>query len=80
MHGDWLVAQPFDLIGVGRKLVIHGASSGRERGKKSTYVVKNGDTLFKIALRSGVSVADIKAWNRLSSDFIKVGQRLDIYK
>lgn len=41
-----------------------------------TYVVKKGDTLTKIAIRHGVSVAEIKRRNGLSSDMIRVGQKL----
>ena len=69
-----------DVIIVGQELIINGALSGGRPGKKSTYVVKTGDTLFKIAIKHGVEVAELKDWNQLSSDVIKVGQRLEIYK
>lgn len=44
----------------------------------SQYSVKSGDTLYGIALTYGVSVANLKAWNKLSSDTIYVGQRLTV--
>ena len=44
----------------------------------STYVVRKGDTLAKIARRCGVSVASLKKLNGLSSSTIMVGQTLVI--
>jgi LysM repeat protein len=43
-----------------------------------TYKVKKGDTLGKIALRLNTSSSELKRANRLSSDLIKVGQKLTI--
>ncbi len=43
------------------------------------YRVQSGDFLGKIAERHGVSVTDIKNWNGLRSNNLKVGQRLTIY-
>ncbi|MBD79063.1 MAG: lytic transglycosylase [Crocinitomicaceae bacterium] len=43
------------------------------------YRVRNGDYLGKIANRYGVSVRNIKSWNGLRSDNLRVGQRLTIY-
>ena len=42
------------------------------------YVVKRGDTLFKIARASGTTVAAIRAANALSGDVIRVGQLLTV--
>lgn len=42
------------------------------------YTVVRGDTLFSIARRFGMSVSDLKALNRLSSDAINVGQSLKV--
>ena len=50
-----------------------GASSGA-----ATYTVRSGDTLSGIAARHGVSVADLKSWNGLTSNNIKVGQKLKV--
>lgn len=47
---------------------------------KTYYTVKSGDVLGSIATRNGVTVTDLKKWNGLSSNTIRVGQRLIIYK
>lgn len=44
-----------------------------------SYKVKSGDVLGSIASRHGVSVTQVKDWNNLSSNLIKVGQNLYIY-
>ncbi len=44
----------------------------------STYIVKRGDTLGVISKRCGTSVANIKKWNKLSSDIIHTGQKLKV--
>jgi len=48
-------------------------------GERVTYKVKSGDALGKIAQMHGTSVENLKAWNNLSSNLIKVGQTLYIY-
>lgn len=54
------------------------SSSSSSSGSSSTYKVKSGDTLSHIASRYGVSVANLKKWNNLSSDLIRVGQKLSV--
>ena len=43
------------------------------------YKVKSGDYLGKIAERYGVGVSQLKRWNGLRSNNLRVGQRLTIY-
>ncbi len=43
------------------------------------YRVKSGDYLGKIAQRYGVGVSQIKRWNGLRSNNLRIGQRLTIY-
>lgn len=43
-----------------------------------THVVSRGDTLSAIAKRYGVSVDALRQHNRLDSDVIRVGQRLEV--
>ena len=47
--------------------------------EKIRYKVKNGDYLGKIAERYGVGVSQIKRWNGLRSNNLRIGQRLTIY-
>jgi membrane-bound lytic murein transglycosylase D len=43
------------------------------------YKVKQGDVLGKIAERYNVSVRQLRQWNRLRGNLIRIGQRLVIY-
>lgn len=43
------------------------------------YKVRSGDFLGKIAERYGVGVSQIKSWNGLRSNNLRIGQRLTIY-
>nr|MCU0383902.1 LysM peptidoglycan-binding domain-containing protein [Cyclobacteriaceae bacterium] len=53
---------------------------GNTYGKdKVVYRVRSGDVLGSIAIRYNVRVADIKKWNNLRSNTIRVGQRLNIW-
>lgn len=55
-------------------------STGSTYGKdKIVYRVRSGDVLGTIAARYKVRVSDLKRWNGLSGDMIRVGQRLDIW-
>lgn len=49
-------------------------------GERIVYRVKSGDYLGKIASRYRVSVNQIKRWNNLRSNNIRIGQRLVIYR
>jgi len=46
---------------------------------KITYRVRSGDVLGVIAERYHVRVSDLKKWNNLKSNMIRVGQRLNIW-
>ena len=76
-------------IRVGQRLVIYrggnapaSASSSSSAAKSAppanatTYTVKSGDVLGKIAERHGCTVAQLKSWNGLTSNNIRVGQKL----
>lgn len=43
------------------------------------YRVQSGDYLGKIATKYGVKVSQIKRWNNMRSNNLKIGQRLTIY-
>lgn len=42
------------------------------------YLVKSGDTLFRIAQLNGMSVSELKSLNGLTTDNLRIGQRLAI--
>jgi membrane-bound lytic murein transglycosylase D len=55
-------------------------SNGNTYGREArTYRVQSGDVLGSIAGRFGVRVSDLKTWNGLYSDNIRVGQRLNVW-
>ncbi|MGD1018263.1 MAG: LysM peptidoglycan-binding domain-containing protein [Verrucomicrobiia bacterium] len=51
-------------------------SSGAANGGE--YVVQKGDTLSAIAKNNGVTITDLKKANNLTSDSLKIGQKLVI--
>lgn len=51
-------------------------SAGPVDSNPSTYKVKRGDTIARIAKKTGVSVAQLKKLNRLGSKRVKLGQVL----
>ena len=42
----------------------------------SSYTVKSGDTLWSISQKYKVTIAQVKSWNNLKTDFLQVGQKL----
>lgn len=54
------------------------ASGSQSPAPTGTYTVKSGDTLSGIATRHGVTVAQLKQWNNLTSNNIKIGQKLKL--
>lgn len=86
----WKISQQYDVsvselkswnnlsgneIRVGQDLVV--SNEGAEQSSnKSTYTVKNGDSLWKVATMHGMSIADLKEKNGLSKNWIQTGQEL----
>ena len=67
------------------------AQVGKSKGKTNsggkqpaatvkTHTVKKGETLSSISRKYGCSVNDLKKWNNLRSNTVKVGQKLKIKK
>lgn len=54
------------------------AASVAEPGNGSTYTVKPGDTLTRIARSHGTTVAALRAANQLKTDRINVGKKLKV--
>jgi membrane-bound lytic murein transglycosylase D len=80
-------------IRVGQRLIIYrggvSSASAKQSGtttqtsvqvpaNATTYTVKSGDVLGKIAERHGCTVAQLKAWNGLTSNNIRIGQKLKV--
>jgi LysM repeat protein len=69
-------------ISVGQRLIIPAAGGGAvgtgSTTASTTYTVQRGDTLWRIALRYGITLAALKSANGLTSNIIYVGQRLTI--
>ncbi len=67
---------------VGRKEIELSAknSTGNTYGREmTTYKVVSGDVLGSIAIRHRVSVQDLRTWNNLNGNTIRVGQRLVVW-
>ena len=62
------------------KFVDYAPSASQPAGTvQLNYTVKSGDAVGLISSWYGVNIADLKAWNGLSSNNIRVGQVLKIY-
>lgn len=53
-------------------------STSSSNNSATTYIVKSGDNLSKIAAAHKVTVNNLKTWNNLSSDLIFPGDRLTV--
>lgn len=62
-------------IYVGQKLKVAGTAG---TSSWTTYTVKRGDNLGKIASARGVTVSQLKSWNKLSGSTIHPGQKLRV--
>ena len=54
------------------------AQQARCSASRGFYCVKAGDNLYRIGLRFGVSVNQLKSWNSLRGDRVVVGQKLRV--
>nr|VFK12170.1 MAG: membrane-bound lytic murein transglycosylase D [Candidatus Kentron sp. LPFa] len=70
-----------DYRSKGRQASARKSAARRKPTKKRrTYTVRSGDSLWLIAHRHGVSVAQLISWNGLTRKSVLIpGQRLDLY-
>ncbi len=85
----WNGIAPIDTLRVGQKLVVwtrgklsHAASISQTRPSNTMhalrYTVRKGDSLYLIADRFNIRVADIKRWNQVGK-YLQPGQKLKLY-
>ncbi len=55
-----------------------GSAATRQTAATTHHTGKSGDTLSGIATKYGVTVSQLKQWNNLSSNNIKIGQKLKV--
>ena len=68
----------YALAGTVATSVMLHTNLGKAAACSDTYIVQKGDTLYSLAKKYSVSVDQIQEANGLSSDFIKVGQTLEV--
>jgi membrane-bound lytic murein transglycosylase D len=83
-----------ELINANRKLILDSArNTGKEEleyiarneegstygREKLIHIVKSGDVLGALAEKYKVRIADIKSWNNLSGNMIRINQRMSIW-
>ena len=63
-----------NLLNIGQVLII----PQQETNTGNTYVVKSGDSLYKIATQYNTTVDNLKSLNNLSSNILSIGQVLKV--
>ena len=75
-----------DIVRTGQKLQIYVSADNKKSDKvegssrKIIYIVKSGDTLSEIAEDYKTSAKQIRRWNRLSNNKIRIGQKLIVWR
>jgi LysM repeat protein len=70
-----------DVIKIGQFLKVPaGTQTATEPtpAPAKTYTVQSGDTLWRVATSNGLTVTQLKSYNNLTSDFLRVGQVLQL--
>ncbi len=85
----WNAMGTRDTLAVGRELTVwlppeaQGATlataNDRATLQRIRYTVRPGDSLYAIASRFKVGVADLRRWNDLESDLLHPGQKLTLH-
>jgi len=85
----WNGIAPIDTLSIGQKLVVwtnaslpKSVSLNQTRPSNALhalrYTVRKGDSLYLIANRFNIKVADIRRWNQLGK-YLQPGQKLKLY-
>ncbi|EMF45953.1 N-acetylmuramoyl-L-alanine amidase, family 4 [Planococcus halocryophilus Or1] len=61
-------------------LILFLSTSIESSAASNAYIVKSGDSLYKISKMTNVSVSNLKAWNGLKSNTIYPNQKLKLKK
>ncbi|NNL53689.1 MAG: LysM peptidoglycan-binding domain-containing protein [Woeseia sp.] len=84
---SWNGMAPRDTLSVGQKLVVWTneapvavAANSNATTRKLRYTVRRGDSLYRIASRFRISIADLLRWNNLDKNkILRPGQKLTMY-
>lgn len=82
----WNNMAPRDVLRPGQTLAVwleqdnsSTIRNDREVVRKVGYVVRQGDSLYRIANKFNVRIADIERWNRIDQKYLQPGQHLTLY-
>jgi len=84
---SWNGMAPRNTLSVGQKLIVwtshtepRQALSSNGTTRKLRYTVRSGDSLYLIASRFRISVADLLRWNNIDkATYLQPGQKLTMY-
>ncbi|MCB1842312.1 MAG: LysM peptidoglycan-binding domain-containing protein, partial [Halioglobus sp.] len=84
---SWNGMAPRDTLSIGQKLIVwtdkapaRATSSSIATTRKLNYTVRRGDSLYLIANRFRIKVADLLRWNSIEKNkILRPGQRLTMY-
>ena len=62
-----------------RRAAADDTDAREPEATRTVYRVRKGDTLYSIARRHGVSIENLRAWNRLKGSALSIGDRLQIH-
>ncbi len=71
---EWNNLEDDSTISTGRSLII-----SRPGENSISHTVEQGETLFSISRKYNVTIAEIRQWNNLESNDLKIGSELAIY-
>ena len=66
-----------NLLAIGQILIVSGEVEAQPP-VTTRYTVKAGDTLWSISRHYGVTVSQLMSWNNLTSNFLTIGQVLNV--